>query len=57
MLPLGQRHVFSSGVFWLGLFYVCFPLGLLLYELFTGQRLYGGTLTAGTLVIHSAFVI
>ncbi len=31
MLPLGQRRVFSSGVFWLGLFYVCFPLGLLLY--------------------------
>src|SRR5260370_9900521 len=31
LLPLGQRHVFSSGVFWLGLAYCCLPLGLLLY--------------------------
>jgi 4-hydroxybenzoate polyprenyltransferase len=31
MLPLGHRHVFSSGAFWLGVAYVCFPLGLLLY--------------------------
>jgi len=31
LLPLGGRHVFGSGVFWLGLAYSCFPLGLLLY--------------------------
>ena len=31
LLPLGQRHVFGSWTFWLGLFYVTFPLGLLIY--------------------------
>jgi len=31
MLPLGQQHVFHSLVFWLGMFYVSFPMGLLLY--------------------------
>lgn len=31
MLPLGHMRVFSSGTFWLGVAYVCFPLGLLLY--------------------------
>ena len=30
-LPLGQRHVFGDWTFWLGLLYVTFPLGLLLY--------------------------
>ena len=31
MLPLGQRDVFHSAAFWLGAFYVSFPMGLLLY--------------------------
>lgn len=31
MLPLGGRHVFRSADFWLGLIYVTFPMGLLLY--------------------------
>ena len=31
MLPLGQRPVFHSPVFWLGMLYVSFPMGLLLY--------------------------
>ena len=31
LLPLGQRHVFGQWTFWLGLFYVMFPLGLLIY--------------------------
>jgi 4-hydroxybenzoate polyprenyltransferase len=31
MLPLGQRDVFHSLAFWLGAFYVSFPMGLLLY--------------------------
>ncbi len=31
MLPLGRMHVFANGAFWLGVAYVCFPLGLLLY--------------------------
>jgi 4-hydroxybenzoate polyprenyltransferase len=31
MLPLGGRNLFTSGSFWLGLFYVTFPMGLLLY--------------------------
>jgi len=31
LLPLGGRHVFHSVAFWLGVAYVCFPLGLLLY--------------------------
>ncbi|MCI0350331.1 MAG: UbiA family prenyltransferase [Acidobacteriales bacterium] len=31
MLPLGQRDVFSSVPFWLGVLYVSFPMGLLLY--------------------------
>ncbi len=31
LLPLGQRDVFSSGAFWLGVFYVGFPLGMLIY--------------------------
>ncbi|PYP11625.1 MAG: hypothetical protein DMD59_02275 [Gemmatimonadetes bacterium] len=31
MLPLGQRNVFQSAVFWLGALYVSFPMGLLLY--------------------------
>jgi 4-hydroxybenzoate polyprenyltransferase len=31
LLPLGGRHVFHSAAFWLGLVYVCFPLGILLY--------------------------
>ena len=31
LLPLGGRHVFDSVAFWLGVAYVCFPLGLLLY--------------------------
>jgi 4-hydroxybenzoate polyprenyltransferase len=32
MLPLGGRHVFNSWPFWLGMVYVTFPMGLLLYE-------------------------
>src|SRR5881409_3529070 len=31
MLPLGQRAVFHSTAFWLGVLYVSFPMGLLLY--------------------------
>jgi 4-hydroxybenzoate polyprenyltransferase len=31
LLPLGGRHVFQSAAFWLGLFYVTFPLGLIIY--------------------------
>lgn len=31
LLPLGQRHVFGSWEFWLGLFYVTFPLGMIIY--------------------------
>ena len=31
MLPLAQRNVFHSLVFWLGALYVSFPMGLLLY--------------------------
>ncbi len=31
LLPFGQRDMFGSWVFWLGCFYVCFPLGLLMY--------------------------
>jgi len=31
LLPLGQRNVFHSVAFWLGLFYVTFPLGLIIY--------------------------
>jgi len=31
MLPLGGRHVFLSMPFWLGLIYVTFPMGLLIY--------------------------
>jgi len=31
MLPLGGRHVFDNATFWIGLFYVTFPMGLLIY--------------------------
>lgn len=31
MLPLGGRNLFSTVPFWLGLLYVTFPMGLLLY--------------------------
>jgi 4-hydroxybenzoate polyprenyltransferase len=31
LLPLGRRHVFHSAGFWLGLIYVTFPLGLIIY--------------------------
>ena len=31
LLPLSQRPIFSEWTFWLGLFYVTFPLGLLIY--------------------------
>jgi 4-hydroxybenzoate polyprenyltransferase len=31
LLPLGQRHVFNSAGFWLGLVYVTLPLGLIIY--------------------------
>src|SRR2546423_11905523 len=31
MLPLGGRNLFHSAPFWLGLAYVTFPMGLLLY--------------------------
>jgi 4-hydroxybenzoate polyprenyltransferase len=31
LLPLGQRHVFHSLRFWLGLIYVTLPLGLIIY--------------------------
>ncbi len=31
LLPLGQHDVFGSGPFWLGFFFVTFPLGMLIY--------------------------
>jgi 4-hydroxybenzoate polyprenyltransferase len=31
LIPLGHRDFIRSGTFWLGLFFVLFPLGLLLY--------------------------
>jgi 4-hydroxybenzoate polyprenyltransferase len=31
LMPLGHREVFHSATFWIGIFYVLFPLGLLLY--------------------------
>src|SRR5216684_5689078 len=31
LMPLGHRDVFHYATFWLGLFFVLFPLGLLLY--------------------------
>jgi 4-hydroxybenzoate polyprenyltransferase len=31
LLPLGQREVFGSAEFWLGIFYVTFPLGMIIY--------------------------
>lgn len=31
VLPFGQREMFGSTAFWLGCFYVTFPLGLLVY--------------------------
>lgn len=31
LLPLGRQHVFGQWTFWLGLIYVTFPLGLLIY--------------------------
>lgn len=31
LLPLGHWNIFRSAAFWIGLFYVLFPLGLLLY--------------------------
>ncbi len=31
LLPLGQHEVFGSGPFWLGLLYVTFPLGMVIY--------------------------
>lgn len=31
LLPVGQRNMFSTPAFWLGLVYCTFPLGLLLY--------------------------
>jgi 4-hydroxybenzoate polyprenyltransferase len=31
LLPLGERHVFHSAAFWLGLVYVTFPVGLIIY--------------------------
>jgi 4-hydroxybenzoate polyprenyltransferase len=31
LLPVGQRHVFGSWMFWLGVIYVTLPLGLLIY--------------------------
>ena len=31
LLPLGQRDVFSSAGFWLGLLFVTFPLGIIIY--------------------------
>src|SRR4051812_18688692 len=31
MLPLARRHVFYSVEFWVGLFFITFPLGLLIY--------------------------
>jgi 4-hydroxybenzoate polyprenyltransferase len=31
LMPLGHWNIFRSAAFWIGLFYVIFPLGLLLY--------------------------
>lgn len=31
LMPLGRADMLHSGIFWLGLFYVLFPLGFLLY--------------------------
>jgi 4-hydroxybenzoate polyprenyltransferase len=31
LMPLGHRDIFHSRIFWIGLFYVLFPLGFLLY--------------------------
>ena len=31
LLPVGQRAAWTQGTFWLGLFYVTFPLGLIIY--------------------------
>ncbi len=31
LMPLGHWNIFRSAAFWIGLFYVLFPLGLLLY--------------------------
>ena len=31
LLPLGQYEVFGSANFWLGLFYITFPLGMIIY--------------------------
>ncbi len=31
LMPLGHTHFWHSGKLWLGLFFVLFPLGLLLY--------------------------
>ncbi len=31
LLPLGQHLVFDTAEFWLGLFYVTFPLGMIIY--------------------------
>ena len=31
LMPLGHWNIFGSAAFWIGLFYVLFPLGLLLY--------------------------
>lgn len=31
LLPMAGQNMFGSTAFWLGAFYVCFPLGLLLY--------------------------
>src|ERR1700687_2491493 len=31
LMPLGHRDIFHSRTLWIGLFYVLFPLGLLLY--------------------------
>ncbi len=31
LMPLGQSNFFRSAIFWVGLFFVLFPLGLLLY--------------------------
>ena len=31
LIPLGHRNVFQSAIFWIGLFYVLVPLGLVLY--------------------------
>ena len=33
MLPLGGRNEFFSVSFWLGVIYMTFPMGLLLYEI------------------------